>query len=190
MRKSLTIGGVAVLIALSALADDRDRNRNNDGNNHNNGNSRLQSGMVGSAPGTTVGGVPSGAFPWIVNEAEASISGSGRLQVEVSGLLIASGPGVPANVAGTVGPVQMVAASVVCGGSGGAVAAGSDGTPLSARGDAQIDAQITLPQTCMAPVVLVRVFNPVGSQPGPFIAVTGLSAFSGGQQNGDNGGGR
>jgi hypothetical protein len=112
--------------------------------------------------------------------------------VQVSGLLLANAAGVPPNLVGTTGPVQMVAASLVCGGSGGSVVASTDGTLFFSGGSAQIEAQITMPASCIAPVVLLRIFNPnapSGSQVGPFIAVTGLSAFSGGQQNGQNGNG-
>jgi hypothetical protein len=78
------------------------------------------SSVVGSVPGTTISGVVSGGAPWTVARGEVSISGSGKLEVEVHGLLLTTG--APANLVGTVGPVRMVAGSLVCGGSGGAVA--------------------------------------------------------------------
>ena len=125
----------------------------------------------------------------MVAGSDATLSGDGRLHVEVSGLLLANVAGVPANLVGTVGPIQMVGASLVCGGSGGAVSASSDGVPLSARGNAQIDATLTLPPTCMSPTVLVRIFTasaPLGSQLGAFIAVTGFNAGGAGNNNNNN----
>ena len=185
-----TICAVAACFALGAAADDghgRDGRNGNNGNGNNGNNGAFESSVVGSVPNTTVGGVASGGVPWVVGRGEASVSDGGRLHVEVSGLLIASGAGVAANLVGTVGPVTMVGASIVCGGSGGSVAASSDGTPLSAAGDAEIDMNVTLPSSCMAPVVLVQIFTPsapVGSQLGRFIAVSGLTAGSTPNNNG------
>ena len=155
-------------------------------------NGSFESGVVGSVPNATIGGVASGGAPSTVARGEASISGNGKLEVEVQGLLLTTG--APANLVGTVGPVQMVAASLVCGGSGGAVAASTHGVPLSPAGNAEIEATVTVPATCFAPVILVRAFNTgaaIGSQLGPFIAVTGfnMSASSDGHHNGEDGGG-
>jgi len=172
-----TIAAIAACVSCSAWADDG--NHGSDGRNRNKG---FESSLVGSAPNTTVGGVASGGAPWVVATSEASVSTGGRLKVEVTGLLIGSGTGVPANLVGTVGSVTMVGASLVCGGSGGSVAGSSDGTPLSAAGNAEIEATITLPSTCVAPAVLVRIFNPsapAGSQLGRFIALTGFNAGAG-----------
>jgi hypothetical protein len=50
--------------------------------------------------------------------------------------------------------------------------------PMSPAGDAEIEAMVTVPATCMAPVILVRIFNntaPPGSQLGPFIAASGFN---------------
>jgi hypothetical protein len=183
MRTLATITGVALLSISIALADDGGRNNNN--NNPNSGNGQFQSAMAGSTPGMNIGGVASGALPWVIGEGEAFLSASGRLQVQVSGLLIADVSGVPSAVAGTTGPVQMVAASVVCGGSGGTVAANTAGTLFFSGGSAQIQEQVTMPSVCVGPVVLLRVFNSTalpGAQLGPFIAATGLNAFTPGQQ--------
>lgn len=166
----MSLGAVSALLSITALAD-------HGGNKENKGGSdAFDSGIVGSIPSTTVGGVASGAFPWTVAHGRASVSGTGKLRVEVHGLLLTTG--APPNLVGTTGPVMMVSASLVCGGSGGMVAASTDGVPLSTDGDAEIKATVTLPPTCMAPVILVRVFNSAaqtGSQLGPFIALTGFN---------------
>ena len=189
----MTIAALAACLACSAWADDhgnRGNNNSNNGNGNNgNGNSVFESALVGSVPNTTISGVTAGGVPWVVASSDATLSGDGRLHVEVSGLLIANVTGVPANLVGTVGPVRMVGASLVCGGSGGSVTASSDGAPLSARGNAQIDASLTLPSTCMSPTVLIRIFTasaPLGSQLGAFIAVTGFNAGAVGNNNNNN----
>lgn len=168
-----------LMLSSGAVADDGHNNNKN--NNNQNNNSSFQAGVVGSTPGTTIGGVMSGGAPWVVSQSEASVSTDGRIRVEVSGLLI--GPGGPANLVGTTGPVTMVGASLVCGGSGGAPVPVLDTfvtpSPLSSRGQAEIDQMVTLPAVCIAPVVLVRIFTssaPLGSQLGPFIAASGIAA--------------
>jgi len=161
---------IAAVLASAAAADHGNDNRNNNA---------FHSSIIGSSPNSSAGGVVSGGAPWVVREGSASIGGR-KLEVEVSGLLL--GPGAPAAVVGTVGPVQMVAASVVCGGSGGTVAATTEAVSLSSLGDAHIESGITLPSPCLAPVVLIRIANP-GTQPGAFIAATGLSAAQANDEN-------
>lgn len=168
MRNSVLFGSAlaAAMFCVSAVAD-----------NGNHGSFR--SSVIGSTPGVTIGGVMSGGVPWTVRAGSAEVNGNGKIEVNVNGLLIAAGTGVPANLVGTTGPVMMVAASLVCGGSGGMVAASTKAAPLSAAGNAEIEDTITLPASCMAPVVLVRVFNATampGSQLGPFIALSGINA--------------
>lgn len=169
---------IAAVLACTAIADHGSDNRNN--------NNAFHSSIIGSSPGTSTGGVVSGGAPWVIREGSASIH-EGKLEVEVSGLLL--GAGAPPNLVGTVGPVQMVAASVVCGGSGGTVAATTNAVSLSSLGDAHVESRITLPSPCLAPVVLVRIANP-GTQPGAFIAATGLSAGQANDNRNDDHDGR
>jgi hypothetical protein len=136
----------------------------------------FETGIIGSTPGQTIAGVNAGGVPWTVAASEASVSPSGRIEVEVKGLLII--PPAPANLVGTTGPVKNVAASLVCGGSGGAVVASTGGVPLSAAGNFEIEQKLALPESCIAPVILVRIFtpnNPPGSQLGAFIAASGFT---------------
>ena len=182
--KTLMMIGAVALFSISALADDG--HKNNNGNNGNNGNSSFDSSVIGSMPALVIGGVNSGGVPWVVGAGEASISPNGRVHVEVHGLLIAA----PATAAGTTGPVTMVGATLVCGGTGGSPVAVADlsvtPSPLSSMGNAQIDQVLTLPPMCFGPVVLVRVFNSsaaLGSQLGVFIAATGLTPNAAQNQN-------
>src|SRR5580704_9285359 len=84
------------------------------------GNSSFQASIIGSVPNLTIGGVSSAGASWTVSQSNVSIQPNGQMrwdiQVQVQNLLVASGTGV-----GTTGTVRAVAASVVCGGSGGAV---------------------------------------------------------------------
>jgi hypothetical protein len=177
----IALGLMTTALSISTLADHRNNNRNDDENG------RFRLGIIGSVPNTIAGGIVSGGAPWTVHEAAASISREGKLKVDVEGLLIAAGPNVAPAVVGTVGPVKMVAASLVCGGSGGAVAASTGGVPFDSMGNAEIETTVTLPASCIAPVVLVRIFNASASpglQLGPFIAVSGLGSSE--SAHGDN----
>jgi len=124
--------------------------------------------LVGSAVGEHVAGVPSGGAPWTVARSEVVVTSTGKIEVEVKGLLIASG-----SSANTVGPVTMVLASLICDDTD---AADTAPVPLNSSGDAKIHDTITVPSPCIAPAVLIRVAattsGPVTN--GPFIAVNAL----------------
>jgi hypothetical protein len=131
-----------------------------------------ESPIIGSTPGATVGGVNSAGAPWKVRKGHATLEATGRLRVEVEGLLLLNN---------TTGRVVEVVASLVCGGSGGSVSPMATGTPvgLSAAGNAEMRDDLTLNGSCQAPVVLVRIFTP-GTPPTPgtagaFIALSGVS---------------
>jgi hypothetical protein len=160
-RTSIAKGLVfAVALAISASASD--------GNNE----KVFSSTIVGSTPGQVVGGVNAAGAPWVLREGRATISSSGRLRVRVEGLVLA--PSIPV-VGGTTAGIPQLAASVVCGGSGGAVVATTAGFPYSAAGDAEIEGRVSLPAPCIAPAVIVRIVRPAGAAPGAFIAVNGLA---------------
>ena len=167
LQKWVPFVSAALLISVSAFAGQP-------GNN--NSNSSLQSSIIGSMPNLTIGGVPSAGASWTVSQSNVSIQPNGQagwdIQVQVQNLLLASGPGT-----GTTGSVRAVAASVVCGGSGGSVAATTPSANLDRSGAAQIQSTVRLPASCWAPVVLVRVASP-GSPAGSFIAATGLTLLS------------
>jgi hypothetical protein len=167
----LTIGAIAVF-SFSATADDGHDNGNN------NGNSSFASSVIGSVPFLMIGAVQSGGAAWVVKQGEASVSSAGRIHVEVQGLLLTS--------TGTTGPVTMVGATLVCGGTGGGpVAEAVAVTPsaLSSLGNAEITQDVTLPAACFGPVVLVRAFSTATGQLGAFIAATGLTPGAAPNQN-------
>ena len=169
IRILFSVAAIAALSSMGARAQAQAQNEVN----------FFASSVVGSTPGVTVGGVAAAADPWTVKAAAANVAPNGQILVNLVGLVIAAATGVPANLVGTVGPVKEVAASLVCGGSGGMVAASTGGFPLAANGKATIFAKITLPAECQAPVVLVRIFDPTAAanaQLGAFIALTGFHA--------------
>ena len=85
--------------------------------------------------------------------------------IELDGLVI---PGL-----GTPGPVTTVSASLYCGGDANvSPAATTRPANLSSRGDAEISDHVTLPETCLAPIVLIHPNNGLAR----YIAVTGWRA--------------
>ena len=151
---------IAGSLTVGALAEDSD--------------AILGSTLIGSTPGQVIGGVTSGGLPWNVSHGRVTVNANGNVRLEVDGLILPS--------LGTTGPVTGVSASLVCGGSGGTVAATTAAVPLTPAGDARIHDKISAPASCIAPVILVRVAAVNGTplaQPGPFIAATGFNHTSG-----------
>ncbi len=131
------------------------------------------------APGPTknIRGVPGAGLPWVIDEGEVRIDADGRLRVEVEGLVI--DPAVGGALGGTnPAPSFRVIVSCITGvdGSGNPtftnIESDVDGTTLSfptaAEGDGELDATITLPDTCFGIIVFVTAPN------GSWFAATGF----------------
>ena len=134
----------------------------------------LKSTIIGSSPGQTIGGVTAARAPWQVTKGRIILRNDGSFTIHLTGLVLVN--------TGT-NPVAQVAASLVCGGSGGAVAATSQTFALSPEGNADFSDQLTLPTSCLAPVVIVRAVGPNG--PSAFIAATGVNPSAGDSAEGD-----
>jgi hypothetical protein len=134
----------------------------------------LESTIIGSTPGQIIGGVMAGGAPWKVTKARAVLLNDGSLTIHLTGLVLTN--------TGT-NPVAQIAASLVCGGSGGAVAATSHTFALSPEGNADFSDQLTLPASCLSPVIIVRAVGANG--PSAFIAATGVNPSAGDSAEGD-----
>jgi hypothetical protein len=134
----------------------------------------------GSTPNVTIRGVVAGGAPWVVKNGKIQLDPDGHLTVRIKGLLItggalANGNPVPDNLIGTVATVTTVHAALTCGGPGGGTPftiTPTDGVTIGANGDFEIDAQITLPEVCDRPIVLIRIGSPTAA--GPWIAASEL----------------
>jgi hypothetical protein len=118
-------------------------------------------------------GVPGGGLPWVVEEAHGDLRVSGRIVVEVEGLVLdPDDPDVPPAVAGT-NPVASFKAIVSCQTvtAGAATIANVETGPFPATttGDAEIKDTVDLPEPCIAPIVFVT------SPTGAWFAATGFS---------------
>jgi hypothetical protein len=101
----------------------------------------------------TFHGVAPGGAPWVLKRGAVEIKRSDRLELSVRGLVI---PVAPGN--GTPGPVNTISASLYCGADSNATPADtSKNVPISRKGNARIrDRSFAVPDTCLAPVVLVH----------------------------------
>jgi hypothetical protein len=95
-------------------------------------------------------GLSGGGVPWKIDSGEADLRADGRLHVEVEGLVLA---------ASGVNPVTQFRAVVSCQTIVGGVATVTNVptglVPASGTGDAEIDASVSLPEPCFAPIVFV-----------------------------------
>jgi hypothetical protein len=109
-------------------------------------------------------GVPGGGKPWVISSAQGSLDTDGNLEVDVRGLVLA--PSVP--VVGGTNPVPNFKAIVSCQNADGSTTNVSTGAfPASLDGNAEIQANVGLPNPCFAPIVFVAAFF------GSWFAVTG-----------------
>jgi hypothetical protein len=107
-------------------------------------------------------GVAPGNVSWSLDKGSVKLTRKGRFDLHLDGLVITS--------TGSASPVTSISASLFCGGDTNMTPAVTTGTvPLSAEGDARIHQHVTLPATCLAPIVLVHP----GTTTTRYISVTG-----------------
>jgi hypothetical protein len=111
----------------------------------------------------TIAGIAPGGLPWVLKSGHVNLSGNGQLEASVNGLLL--GPGSPANLVGTRGPVTTVSASLVC--ANGPIVT-TNAVELTTKGDAHLHQKISLPAHCVGPIVLIRA-----NGAGPWLAASG-----------------
>jgi hypothetical protein len=124
---------------------------------------------VGSA--NPVRAVPGGGLPWMITAGTGSLKSDGHLLVHVRGLVLADQSPVPPAQQG-INPIPDFRAIVSCQ----SISAGGTATisnvstaqfPASTAGNSDINATVSLPRPCIAPVVFVT------SPGGAWFAATG-----------------
>jgi len=120
-------------------------------------------------------GVPGSGLPWIITAGNGALKSDGRLLVHVRGLVLADQAPVPPALPGT-NPVPQFDAIVSCQ----TISAAGEATvtnvstaafPASTVGNADINATVSLPHPCIAPIVFVA--SPIF---GWFAAARGVEA--------------
>jgi hypothetical protein len=107
----------------------------------------------------TIRDLTGGALPWVVQRAKGDLQADGSLKIEVTGLVLADQPCVPAALRG-VNPVPAFKGLVSClsiDAAGNAVTVDSATAtfPASPQGNADIEGTVSLPSPCLAPIVFV-----------------------------------
>ena len=130
----------------------------------------VPAGLTGAQSQVPLRGINGGGLPWVVADASGELRANGHLEIEVQGLVLAAGANAGSN------PVETFRGLVSC--------VKSDGTfdniltdpfpattgPASAGGgNATIEADLTLPQPCVAPIIFVT-----NGTSGAWFAATGF----------------
>jgi len=132
--------------------------------------------MVGVPPGLTgaqsvlpLRGINGGGFAWMIGEASGELRANGHLEISVQGLVFAAGPNTGSNT------VTFFRGLVSCVRSDGTFAniqtdpfPATTGPASEGGGNAEIVADLDIPQPCIAPIIFVT--SPGGS----WFASTGL----------------
>jgi hypothetical protein len=155
---ALATVAAAALVAAVASADDGGRKGDDDQGKNGRGDDAAKifsAALAPSMPGDpSVHGVAPGGVPWVLKRGRVQLAASGKIKVELRGLVIPIAHGTfPAN---TALPVTTVSASLYCAPDAAAAAATTASVPISPDGDARITDTLTLPATCLAPTVLVH----------------------------------
>ncbi len=124
--------------------------------------------LTGMQSAAALRGINGGGLPWELTSARGSLSASGHLKILVTGLVLAAGPNAGSN------PIASFRALVSCVKSDGtfdniltAPFPATTGSAAAGGGDAEIEADVTLPEPCIAPIVFVT------SPTGAWFAATG-----------------
>src|SRR5512138_1823477 len=111
-------------------------------------------GLTGDKSLPVMRGIRGGGIPWIIGEASGELRADGHLEISVQGLVLATtGSNPSAFFRGMVSCINSdgtVAAPVVTGQFPATIGLASAG-----GGDAEIEADLVLPQPCIAPLIFV-----------------------------------
>jgi hypothetical protein len=124
--------------------------------------------LTGTSASAAFRGVNGGGLPWTLTSANGELTKTGHLEVTVTGLVFAAGPNVGANtVASFRGLVSCIDSSGSVHNVSTAPFPATVGLASAGGGNATIEADLSLPSPCLAPIVFVA------SPGGAWFAVTG-----------------
>jgi hypothetical protein len=109
-----------------------------------------------------------GGLPWMLTSADGSLNASGKLDLDIEGLVLAAGPNAGTN---PIANFRVIVSCLTNDGSVDNVVSGlfpaTTGAAVDGGGNAKIKTTLTLPQPCIAPLIFVT------SPGGAWFAVTG-----------------
>jgi len=101
-------------------------------------------------------GINGGGLPWMLSSAKGELKGSGKLEINIQGLVFAAGPNAGSN---TVPNFRAIVSCLKSDGTVDNVVSGlfpaTLGAAVNGGGNAKIETTLTLPQPCIAPIVFV-----------------------------------
>ena len=129
----------------------------------------VPSGLTGAQSQGPLRGISGGGIPWTVGEASGQLRANGHLEISVQGLVLAAGANAGSN------PVAAFRGLVSCVKSDGTFEniqtdtfPATTGPASGGGGNAEIVADLVIPQPCIAPIIFVTNVN------GAWFAATGL----------------
>jgi len=129
----------------------------------------VPAGLTGAQSQGPLRGLNGGGIPWTLADASGELRANGHLEISVQGLVLAAGANAGSN------PIANFRGLVSCVKSDGTFAniqtdlfPATTGPASAGGGNAEIEADLVLPQPCIAPIIFVT--SPTGS----WFAATGL----------------
>jgi hypothetical protein len=129
----------------------------------------VPAGLTGAQSQVPLRGINGGGIPWTLADASGELRANGHLEISVQGLVLAAGANAGSN------PSATFRGLVSCVKSDGTFAnvltdpfPATTGPASAGGGNAEIEADVALPQPCIAPVVFVT------SGTGSWFAATGF----------------
>jgi hypothetical protein len=107
-------------------------------------------------------GINGGGLPWTIGSSSGELKANGKLEINVHGLVFAAGPNTGAN---TIPNFRAIVSCLT--GDGGVENVTTDlfpattGPATQGGGNAKIEAKLTLPEPCIAPIIFVT--SPTGA---------------------------
>ena len=116
----------------------------------------VPAGLTGTQSQAVLRGINGGGLPWTLTSAHGELKASGKLEIEVQGLVLAAGANAGSN------PSAVFRALVSCVKSDRSVEnilteafPATTGPASSGGGNAKIETTVSLPQPCIAPIIFV-----------------------------------
>jgi hypothetical protein len=131
------------------------------------------SGPFTASNNNPIRGVTGGGAPWVISSGEIKVKSSGKVEMEVRGLVI--DPAFPNPAVAGINPVPSFKVTVSClstdeSGAPITVNVSTDPAPADRAGNSELEGMVSLPSPCIAPIVFVAN----GNISGQWFAVTGV----------------
>jgi hypothetical protein len=128
----------------------------------------VPAGLTGAQSLTPLRGIAGGGIPWMLASGKAELSGTGHLEIKVTGLVLATGANAGSNPSATFrGLVSCVRADGTFANILTDPFPATTGPASAGGGNSKIEATVALPSPCIAPIVFVT------SAGGSWFAATG-----------------